>query len=83
MQEWVTRVKELNRHLKDFPDHNGHPTQPLDADELMDILEFGVPLRWRREFEFCTCLELCVPSEDEPNDEPSLTSKITGKRKAK
>eukprot|EP00957_Ditylum_brightwellii_P080643 6133580-Ditylum_brightwellii.AAC.1 len=65
----------------------------------MDILEFGVPASWRREFivqgfdpvdqglckfaDFCTCLELCVPSGPEPKDEPSLTSKITRTRKAK
>eukprot|EP00957_Ditylum_brightwellii_P150387 11451783-Ditylum_brightwellii.AAC.1 len=65
----------------------------------MGILEFGVPASWHREFtvqrfdpvdqgiikfvEFSTCLELCVPSQPEPKDEPSLTSKITGKRKAK
>eukprot|EP00957_Ditylum_brightwellii_P182835 13927217-Ditylum_brightwellii.AAC.1 len=65
----------------------------------MDILEFGVPASWRREFtvqgldpvdqglcifvEFCTRLELCVPSGPKPKDELSLTSKITGKCKAK
>eukprot|EP00957_Ditylum_brightwellii_P125174 9542993-Ditylum_brightwellii.AAC.1 len=50
VKEWVARIKELNKYLKDFQDHNGNPTQPLDADELMDILEFGVPASWRREF---------------------------------
>eukprot|EP00957_Ditylum_brightwellii_P195050 14861526-Ditylum_brightwellii.AAC.1 len=64
----------------------------------MDILEFGVPVSWRREFavkgfdqvdqglrkfvEFCALLESCVPSKAEPKDELSLTSKIAGKRKA-
>eukprot|EP00957_Ditylum_brightwellii_P050390 3820869-Ditylum_brightwellii.AAC.1 len=64
----------------------------------MDILEFGVPASWRREFtvqgfdpvdqgihkfvEFCTRLELCVPSGPETKDELSLTSKITGKCEA-
>eukprot|EP00957_Ditylum_brightwellii_P054359 4119115-Ditylum_brightwellii.AAC.1 len=64
----------------------------------MDILEFGVPASWRREFtvqgfnpvdqgiqkfvKFCTRLELCVPSGPEPKVEPSLTSKTSGKRKA-
>eukprot|EP00957_Ditylum_brightwellii_P098357 7494367-Ditylum_brightwellii.AAC.1 len=42
MKEWVARVQELNGYLKDFPTHNGNPTQPLNADELLDILEFGV-----------------------------------------
>eukprot|EP00957_Ditylum_brightwellii_P122389 9333062-Ditylum_brightwellii.AAC.1 len=42
IKEWVARVQELNRYLKDVPAHNGNPTQPLDTDELLDILEFGV-----------------------------------------
>eukprot|EP00957_Ditylum_brightwellii_P087931 6696496-Ditylum_brightwellii.AAC.1 len=50
MKEWVARVQELNRYLKDFPAQNGNPTQPLDADELLDILEFRVLASWRREF---------------------------------
>eukprot|EP00957_Ditylum_brightwellii_P081434 6194449-Ditylum_brightwellii.AAC.1 len=56
--------------------------QPLDKDEFLDILEFGVPASWRREFtvqgfdsmdqglckfvEFYTCLESCEPIEDKP-----------------
>eukprot|EP00957_Ditylum_brightwellii_P072561 5514113-Ditylum_brightwellii.AAC.1 len=50
MKEWVACVRELNGYLKDFPAHNKNTTQPLDADELLDILEFGVPSSWRREF---------------------------------
>eukprot|EP00957_Ditylum_brightwellii_P196501 14972205-Ditylum_brightwellii.AAC.1 len=61
----------------------------------MDILEFGVPASWHREFtvqgfnqvdqgiqkfvEFCTQLELCVPSGPKPKVEPSQTSKTAGK----
>eukprot|EP00957_Ditylum_brightwellii_P003953 300855-Ditylum_brightwellii.AAC.1 len=50
VKEWVARVSELNGYLKDFPTTNGNPTQPLYADELMDILEYGVPVGWCREF---------------------------------
>eukprot|EP00957_Ditylum_brightwellii_P164452 12520168-Ditylum_brightwellii.AAC.1 len=50
VKEWVAGVKELNGYLKNFPHHNTNPTQPLDPDELMDILEFRVPANWRREF---------------------------------
>eukprot|EP00957_Ditylum_brightwellii_P116100 8856563-Ditylum_brightwellii.AAC.1 len=50
VKEWVAKVTELNSYLKDFPAHNRNPTQPLNTDELLDILEFGVPVRWRREF---------------------------------
>eukprot|EP00957_Ditylum_brightwellii_P202067 15328438-Ditylum_brightwellii.AAC.1 len=65
--------KRVEQVPQGFPDHNGNPTQPLNPDELMDILEFGVPASWRREFtvqgfdsvdqglckfvEFCTRLE--------------------------
>eukprot|EP00957_Ditylum_brightwellii_P017898 1348065-Ditylum_brightwellii.AAC.1 len=70
MKEWVARVQELNRYLKDFLAHNANSTQ------------FGVPASWHREFtiqgfdpvdqglctfvEFCTSLESCEPSKDEP-----------------
>eukprot|EP00957_Ditylum_brightwellii_P058488 4435559-Ditylum_brightwellii.AAC.1 len=69
-------------YLKDFPAHNGNPTQPLNKDEILDILEFRVLVSWRRELtvqgfdpvdqglhnfvEFCTCLESCEPSKNEP-----------------
>eukprot|EP00957_Ditylum_brightwellii_P189258 14405249-Ditylum_brightwellii.AAC.1 len=79
VKEWVAKALELNSYLKDFPATNGNPTQPLNADELLDILEYRVSASWRREFtvqgfdpvdkglqkfvEFCTCLESCEPSE--------------------
>eukprot|EP00957_Ditylum_brightwellii_P070992 5395647-Ditylum_brightwellii.AAC.1 len=99
MKEWVARVQELYRYLKDFPDHNRNTTQPLDVDELLDILEFGVPSSWHREFtvqgfnpvdqglwkfvDFCTRLESCEPSKIEPKGEKPTKSKSAGKRKAK
>eukprot|EP00957_Ditylum_brightwellii_P106813 8149008-Ditylum_brightwellii.AAC.1 len=49
-KECVSQVMELNNYLKDFPAHNGNLTQPLDVDKLLDILEYGVPAKWRREF---------------------------------
>eukprot|EP00957_Ditylum_brightwellii_P080440 6118259-Ditylum_brightwellii.AAC.1 len=98
MKEWVVQVTELNSYLKDFPAHNGNPTQPLNADELLDILEFGVPARWHREFtvqgfdpldqglrkfvEFCTRLESCEPREGEPKGEKPSKPKTAGKSKA-
>ena len=75
----MARFLELNGYLKDFPVHNGNPTNPLDADEILDILENGVPASWCREFtvqgfdpvdqglqtfvEFCSRLELFEPSK--------------------
>eukprot|EP00957_Ditylum_brightwellii_P190017 14466075-Ditylum_brightwellii.AAC.1 len=43
MKEWVAQVSELNSYLKDFPAHSKNTIQPLNADDLLDILEFGVP----------------------------------------
>eukprot|EP00957_Ditylum_brightwellii_P084314 6410898-Ditylum_brightwellii.AAC.1 len=73
--------------------------QPLDADELFDILEFGVLASWHREFtvqgsdpvdqglckfvEFCTHLESCEPSEDGPKVEKPAKAKTARKCKAK
>eukprot|EP00957_Ditylum_brightwellii_P185841 14149192-Ditylum_brightwellii.AAC.1 len=72
VKEWVARVLELNSYLKDFPAHNGNPTQPLNTDELLDILEYG----------FCTRLESCEPSEDKPKGKKPAKLKTTGKCKA-
>eukprot|EP00957_Ditylum_brightwellii_P088072 6709212-Ditylum_brightwellii.AAC.1 len=93
-----SRAMQLNDYLKDFPAHYGNTIQPLDKDELLDILEYRVPALWRREFavqgfdpvdqglqksvEFCTCLELCEPSMDKPKGEKTPKSKNAGKRKA-
>eukprot|EP00957_Ditylum_brightwellii_P046944 3562756-Ditylum_brightwellii.AAC.1 len=82
-----------------FPAHNGNPTQPLDTDKLLDILEYGVPAKWRREFtvqgfdlvdqvlqkfvEFCTRLELCEPSKGKPKGENPSKANTAWKCKAK
>eukprot|EP00957_Ditylum_brightwellii_P015298 1152513-Ditylum_brightwellii.AAC.1 len=94
MKEWVVQVMELNGYLKNFPEHNRNQTQPLNADKLLGILEYGVPARWHREFtvqgfdlvdqglqkfvEFCTCLELCQPSKGEPKGKNPLNQKSRG-----
>eukprot|EP00957_Ditylum_brightwellii_P125969 9603983-Ditylum_brightwellii.AAC.1 len=98
VKEWVAQVLELNGYLKDFHATNGNPTQPLDEDELLDILEYRVPASWHREFtvqgfdpvdqglqkfvDFCTRLESCEPSEGEAKGEKPSKSKTAGKRKA-
>eukprot|EP00957_Ditylum_brightwellii_P145361 11070012-Ditylum_brightwellii.AAC.1 len=94
VKEWVAQVQELNGYLKDFPAHNANPTQPLEKDELLDILEFKVPVSWCREFtvqgfdpvdqglrkfvELCTRLQSCEPSEDKPKVEK--TGKTRGRK---
>eukprot|EP00957_Ditylum_brightwellii_P191459 14576894-Ditylum_brightwellii.AAC.2 len=50
VKEWVAWVLELNEYLKDFPAQNRSKIQPLNEDKIMDILEYGVPVSWRREF---------------------------------
>eukprot|EP00957_Ditylum_brightwellii_P175984 13400613-Ditylum_brightwellii.AAC.1 len=97
VKEWVAQVSELNGYLKDFPAHNGNKIQLLNDNELLDILEYGVPASWHREFtvqgfgpvdqgfkkivEFCTCLESCEPSVDKPKDKKSPKSRIVGRNK--
>eukprot|EP00957_Ditylum_brightwellii_P205947 15346093-Ditylum_brightwellii.AAC.1 len=65
----------------------------------MDILEYGVPASWRREFtvqgfdpvdqslqnfvEFCTRLESCKPSKGKPKGEKPSKSKPQGKERLK
>eukprot|EP00957_Ditylum_brightwellii_P124350 9478355-Ditylum_brightwellii.AAC.1 len=98
VKEWVAWVLELNEYLKDFPAPNRNRVQPLGKDGIMDILEYGVPAVWRREFtmqgfdpvdqglkkcvEFCTRLESCEPSADKSKDEKSSKSKHARKCKA-
>eukprot|EP00957_Ditylum_brightwellii_P128786 9824234-Ditylum_brightwellii.AAC.1 len=66
-------------------------------DELLDILEYGVPASWHREFtvqgfdpvtqglqkfvEFCTRLELCEPSKGK--DKGKTPSKLKTAEKGK
>eukprot|EP00957_Ditylum_brightwellii_P096750 7368427-Ditylum_brightwellii.AAC.1 len=50
VKECVAQVLELNKYLKDFPAQNRIKIQPLDKDKIMDILEYGVPVSWHREF---------------------------------
>eukprot|EP00957_Ditylum_brightwellii_P203033 15332938-Ditylum_brightwellii.AAC.1 len=90
---------ETEQLSQGFPVTNGNPTQPLNVDELLDILEYGVPASWRKEFtvqrfdpmdqglqkfvEFCTRLELCEPSKGKAKGEKPSKSKTAGKCKAK
>eukprot|EP00957_Ditylum_brightwellii_P056573 4288637-Ditylum_brightwellii.AAC.1 len=95
VKEWVAWVSEMKKCLKDFPAQNGNKIQPLNKDEIMDILEYGVLASWYREFtvqefdqvdqglkknvEFCTRLELCEHSADKPKDKNLPKPKNAGK----
>eukprot|EP00957_Ditylum_brightwellii_P004542 345952-Ditylum_brightwellii.AAC.1 len=72
--------------------------QPLDKDKLLDVLKYGVPVLWCRDFtvqgfdpvdqglqkfvKVCTHLESCEPSADKPKGEKNPKSENTGKLKA-
>eukprot|EP00957_Ditylum_brightwellii_P173855 13236104-Ditylum_brightwellii.AAC.1 len=97
-KRYMCRNLRLVGEMTDFPAQNGNKIQPLGKDKIMDILEYGVPALWRREFivqgfnpvdqglnffvEFCNHLESCEPSADKPKDEKPHKPKSTGERKA-
>jgi len=78
-REYVARVNEINEYLGHFPPHGND--QKLPTDEILDILEFGMPATWQREFwrqgfdplghsiedftEFCERLEFTEEMYDE------------------
>ena len=82
VKEWVARVLELNEYLREFPIVNGVSETKLSDAEIMEILEYGVPREYRREFtvqgfdpltqglkkfiEFCTRLEAWETSLEKP-----------------
>ena len=82
VKECVAQVLELNEYLKEFPAVNGVREQPLNDAEVMEILEYGVPSAYRREFtvqgfnpltqrlkkfiDFCSQLESCKLTMEEP-----------------
>ena len=80
-RDYVSRVLELNGYLTEFPSpNNNHRATSLEDDEIMDILEFGLPSRWRTTMtiqgfnaaekttaqfiEFCERLEATDPETD-------------------
>jgi hypothetical protein len=49
---FVARVQELNNYLPFFPEQvPGEPIQKLDDDEIIDLMEFGVPRSWQKKME--------------------------------
>ena len=47
MREYANRVQELNTALQQFPPFGAN--QELPDDEVLEILEFGIPRRWKKE----------------------------------
>jgi hypothetical protein len=50
-REYVARINEINNYLPSFPPtvEGGQAPEKLPADEISDLLEFGVPHSWQRE----------------------------------
>ena len=50
VRDYVARVVEINSYLTEFPPVNATtPAAVLGEPELLDLLEFGVPLAWQRD----------------------------------
>ena len=47
-REYIARVNEINAYLSSFPPFQAN--QKIPEDEILDILEFGVPSTWQKEF---------------------------------
>ena len=45
-KDYIARVCKINSYLTAFPTEPGREATKLPTDELLDLLEFGVPLRW-------------------------------------
>lgn len=96
VREFVTRVVELNEYLPHFPSIDGKPnenpaSQKLSDEEIMEILEFGVPNSWQRKMiehgfdpsthtkaefiEFCERMEYAEQNDTKPAAKPTATPK--------
>jgi hypothetical protein len=45
-RQWVARIREINLMLPDFPP-DFDDSQKLRSDDLIDILEYGIPTKWK------------------------------------
>ena len=48
-KEFSARIQEMNEYLVLFPTTNGVVSAPLNQEDLMDVLEYSLPDRWRQE----------------------------------
>lgn len=52
VRKFVARIQEINNYLPSFPPQvPGEPIQKLDDDEVIDLMEFGVPRAWQKKME--------------------------------
>ena len=46
---YIARVIEINNYLVEFPPTTvGRDATKLPEDKLLDLLEFGIPIKWQR-----------------------------------
>ena len=52
VQEYIACVIEINNYLEEFPPliTGGNATK-LPYNELLDLLEFGIPIKWQRQIQ--------------------------------
>ena len=82
-RKWSARIQEINSYLPKFPTENGNAPAALSEDELLDIMEFGIPAHWQGAMtlqgfnpqshsvidfvQFCERLEITDPHAEEEN----------------
>ena len=77
--KWIARVVKLNNYLMEFPTPTGVKARKLEPEELLDVLENGIPTTWTFQMdkerfqcklqhaqffmETCVCYKECKPKE--------------------
>ena len=96
-RDYVNRVLELNGYLTEFPTSNNNQANKLEDDEIVDILEFSLPSRWRSTMvlqglnaaekttaeliEFCERLEMTEPESEIMDDRIPKKKQSSGSEK--
>ena len=100
VRQFVNRVQEINNYLPFFPPQvPGEPIQKLDDDEVIDLMEFGVPRAWQRKMEehnfdstnttigefllFCERMERIEVGDDKPRHKDQPARNGSDDRKRK
>ena len=49
IRDYAAHLSEINNYLPSFPPYaNGDKPEALPEDEMVDLMEFGVPNSWQR-----------------------------------
>ena len=50
--DYIARVLEINDYLEEFPPvTTGRNATKLPDNKLLDLLEFGIPIKWQRQMQ--------------------------------